>query len=161
MPLWPRVVSLLLLASVSACTVATPFSGPGNDWSTGPVDGPERVVTISITHITLKSDSAARGRFWRSVREVEAAIRDQPGLIGYAKRTELVGNEAWTVSAWESEANMLGFIRSPAHSAAMERAAGSYDMARFARISVSSGKLPLPWPEILDLLARNERNYYE
>jgi len=161
MPRWLRILTVLLLFSVTACTVATPFSGPGNGWSSGPVDGPDRPVTVSITHVTLKPDRDARGLFWRSVRDAEAAIRSQPGLIGYAKRTELLGTESWTVSAWESEANMLAFMRSPAHSAAMEQAADTYERARFARVSVPAGKLPLPWPEILELLARNERNYYE
>lgn len=151
------VASVLGLASLAACTMSTPFSGPGVHQ---PVPAEAQVV-LSVTHITLRPERERRAQFWQSVARIDAALPAQPGLIGYAKRRELFGDEAWTVTAWRDEDRLRAFVRGATHVDAMAGAVDSIVDARFARVSVPAARLPLPWREVLALLDGNARHYFE
>lgn len=109
----------------------------------------------------LRPEGHARARFWRAVRDIDLAIIEQPGLVGHAKRMELFGDQAWTVSVWQDEASLLAFVQSTAHRRAMAEAGDSFIDARFARLKVSRSSLPLPWDEVLGEFDRSGRHYFE
>lgn len=153
------VVAALLL---SACAVGTPIAGPDGS-RLAPVTGAagEVPVVVSITHITLQGDRAARSRFWDAVSAIDGQIRSQPGFIGYAKRTEVFGDESWTVSVWQDRASLSAFMRSGAHAAAMRDLTAVIGDARFARLELPRSRIPLSWDAVLAELDRNPRQYYE
>jgi heme-degrading monooxygenase HmoA len=155
---WSANKFLLLLAFclLTGCTLSTPFHyrDPAATQNVGE-------VVIGITHIVLKQDSKARATFWEAERRVDSVMLDQPGLIGYAKRLEVFGDEAWTMSAWVDSASLNAFVRSDAHQKAMADARNSYVDARFARTTIPSHRVPLSWVEVLAILERSARHYYE
>lgn len=150
------LLPVLLLCLLTACAVSTPFwtHDHAGDWRGGD-------VVVSVTHIVLKNDSQARARFWEAERLVDSSLRGQPGLIGYTKRLEVFGDEAWTMSVWADPESVNAFMRSAAHRTAMARAQDSYVDARFVRASIPGHRFPLPWDEVLTLLERSGRHYWE
>ncbi len=95
------------------------------------------------------------------MRRVDETMRTQPGLVGCAKRLEVFGDEACTVSAWKDLASLQAFVQSDAHRQAMAEARESWVDARFARASLPGRRLPPPWSELLATLDRSARHYYE
>ncbi len=145
---------------ISSCSISTPFSAP-QSWEGARSADNDREVVLSVTHITLKRDSRSKTKFWRSVRLIDEAIANNSGFIGYAKRREVFGENAWTVSAWQDASSLRAFIQSDAHRHAMEQAADTFADARFARVTVPMRRIPLSWEETLSILERNARHYYE
>jgi len=154
---WPVVLSVLILAGTAGCAVSTPFAGPG----LAPAVQARAEVVLSITHVTLSPDRTQHAAFWRSIGKIDAVLPSQPGLIAHAKRRELLGDEAWTVTAWRDEESLRAFVQSEVHTEAMATAANSFIDARFARVAVPAERLPLPWREVLAILERGARHYYE
>lgn len=142
------------MLGLSACSVALPFRQ---------VNAPEQGSTavLSVTHVTLKREQAARDVFFAAVKRVDAVMEQQPGLIGHGKRLELFGDEAWTISAWRSDEDVSAFVRSPIHRQAMQDAAGTYIDARVARIMMPAEDVPVSWQQALATLDDNARQYYE
>lgn len=146
------LAATLLSAVLGGCAIATPFR------STGAGDGSAPAV-VALTEATLGPDGAARAAFWEGVWTVERTLKDQPGLIGYSVRRELLGNRAWTMTMWQSEADLDRFVLSPAHRAAMASGRAALADTRFAQLERRSGDGPPSWAEALDALARTGQGY--
>ena len=151
----------LLYVAVSAitlggCVVATPFRGPGQDVAAGTGE-----LVLSLTQATLNDDSRARAVFWDYVDQVEASLEDQPGFVGFSKRAELFGDNAWTMTVWSDAGSLQAFVNSAPHRAAMRDAMGALADARFARVTIGRDELPVSWERALELLDRQGRQYYE
>lgn len=142
---------------LGGCVISTPFRGPGF------VDGkvtnaaPETEVVVSITHATVNRDR--RGPFDEHVDRVVKSLPAQPGLIGYAVRKELFGDEVWTMTVWRSEADRARFVASSDHRAAMAAGGSALKAVRFSRVVVPAGELPLSWDRARLLLDSQARSY--
>ncbi len=146
------LAATLLVTLLGGCAIATPFR------TTGAGDGGSHSV-VALTEATLGKDSAARGAFWDGVWAVERSLKDQPGLIGYSVRRELLGNRAWTMTVWESQADLDRFVLSPAHRAAMASGRAALTDMRFARLERRREDGPPRWTEALDVLAGAGQGY--
>ncbi|WP_144186637.1 antibiotic biosynthesis monooxygenase family protein [Elioraea rosea] len=147
------LAATLLAALVGGCAIATPFRS-----TAGGGDGGAPAV-VALTEATLGPDSAARSAFWEGVWAVERTLKDQPGLIGYSVRRELLGNRTWTMTMWETEADLDRFVLSPAHRAAMASGRAALTGTRFARLERRRGDGPPSWAEALDVLGRTREGY--
>ena len=107
------------------------------------------IVTISAT----EHRQGQRRAFFEDTRKVLADLPSQPGLLGHAFRFELIGNKAWTITAWRDMASQDAFVRSPAHRTAVRRSAQTSQNTRFVTLSRPLSSLPPRWPEILALLS--------
>ena len=147
----PHLLLLPLLAT--GCAAAQPFEGPGWDREAGltaTLDGPV-VVAATYAHIAR----GEKGAFNDHVDQIVEALEDAPeGLIGYALRGEILGDEVWTVSAWTDEDALLGFVTGEAHAAAMADAGTVLEAAAFARWTVAPEDLEIDWKG--DILPRLE-----
>ena len=147
------LVATCLLAS--GCAVSTGYRSGG---AAEAVSGTAPVY-VSITGVELVDRGRARDAFWQHLREVNAQLPEQNGLIGYSLRRELLGNAAWTMSIWEDRQAMRAFVRSPRHAAAMkEGTAGIADMA-FVTFEMEANALPLRWEDALTRLEKDGRPY--
>jgi len=142
--------------SLGGCVVATPFRGPGQDVTAGSSE-----LVLSLTQATLNDDSRARAVFWDYVDRVETSLEDQPGFVGFSKRTELFGDNAWTMTVWSDAESLQAFVESEPHRAAMRNAMGALADARFVRVTIGRDELPVTWERALELLERQGRQYYE
>ena len=154
-----RIFAALLCAiGLGGCTVSTSFQGPGFESREGITLSGTTPVVVSITHATLVDDGARRETFWRLSGEVIDSLDEQPGLVGYSVRRELLGDEAWTMTVWSEDATRRDFIAGPTHRQAMADAYESLAEARFATVEVERSDIPLSWDRALELLDTHGRN---
>ncbi|MDP3287591.1 MAG: antibiotic biosynthesis monooxygenase family protein, partial [Methyloversatilis sp.] len=137
-----------LSALAGSCALATPL--PRVD-TTAP-GKPDDAVVLVLTHIVVDGDR--REQFDRQTRRVIDRMTTQPGLIGYSARRELFGNEAWTMSVWESDAARARFVRSAVHQEAIAKSRSAIVTIRLKRLSMARKDVPRDWPGALELLAR-------
>lgn len=136
---------------LGGCSLSTPFSGPGVESS-----ATDQQLIVGVTHATLPEDRDGRALFWAHVNKVEASLPQQPGFVGFAKRAQVFGNQAWTLTFWHDEPSLLAFVRSPAHQAAIRDSATVLAGARFARFTVSADELPIDWTRALQALEQQQ-----
>ena len=147
------------LFTLFGLALATPIQGPGYEPSRGVTAQEVGRIVVAITRARVNRDRAARRAFWSYVDEVENSLVDQPGFIGFSKRRELIGNQAWTMTLWSDEASLNAFVRSPAHRAAMRSAGRLLEGASFVRFGRSVAAGPLKWSEALAQLEESGRGY--
>jgi len=158
LPAW--LSSFFAALGLSACTFATPASGPGLDGLSRSLD-PATPVIVAITHVTVEADDDARRRFWAANALVADQIKAAPGLLTHSLRRQPFGDEGWTLSVWRDTDSLLAFKRSGAHQAALTGVYDAFADARFARLRMPAGEVPKTWDEALILLEANARQYYE
>ncbi len=145
----------LLLPWLAGCAISTPYpriadapSGSGDD----------RVVLV-LTRVVV--DAGQRAEFDRQTRKVIRSMGAQPGLIGYAARRQLFGNEGWTMSVWASDEARAQFARSAVHREAIARSAPALVSVELKRLTLARKDVPADWSRALEMLADPEdlRNY--
>ena len=152
-------LTFLSLFALGGCATATPFRGPGYDPKAGvTLPGAEPVI-VAITQATLGDESDSRAVFWDHVSRVEASLGNRPGFVGYSKRAEVFGDEAWTMTVWADEASLTAFVRSDVHQAAIREVFGRLADARFARFAVEREDVPVSWDQALVRLDEENRGY--
>ena len=80
---------------------------------------------------------------------IQRQLRASRGLIGYSLRARLAVKQFWTLSAWEDEAALLGFVRASPHVEIMTTPAPYMGKTSFVRWKVKGSELPLDWDEAL------------
>lgn len=145
----PRTGLLTLLAStlLGGCALQAPV----RNVSAPPGEGGVLVLTHAVV------TDAGRGDFHRASARIASALPDQPGLVGYAVRRTLIGDEAWTLTLWKNESARAAFVASDLHRTAMATQMSALRCARFARLPWQ-GSAPT-WADALHLLDRHARTY--
>jgi quinol monooxygenase YgiN len=120
----------------------------------------ERVVLV-LTHVVV--DATQRAEFDRQNSRVLAGMRQHPGLLGYAARRQVFGNEGWTMSVWASDAARSAFVDSKVHREAIAKSLPALLTVELKRLSVARGDLPADWDAALRLLAdpAGRRSYWD
>lgn len=142
----------LLLFALPSCTLATPFRGPGYS----PSDGIDMTVAtgdsvvVAITHARL--DRAKKRLFFDEVDKIAATLDQQPGFIGSSLRFRVLGNEAWTLTAWRDEDSLLDFVVSDVHQDAIDVGRPATTLERTHHFEVPITELPIPWERALAAL---------
>lgn len=150
-----RLAALGAALGLAGCAIATPFKPAAH----APPGAGDRPAIIAVTEARLGDNRALRRAFWDHVDKVEASLPDQPGFLGFSKRTELFGDRAWTMTAWTDEDSLEAFVRSETHQRAIAAAFGALDGARFARIETTRGAMPPDWDAALRQLDQAGRAY--
>ena len=104
-------------------------------------------VTVIAARLPLRSARSLPATVawaWR----VRRALRDAPGLAGYAFAFQICGSALWTVSAWQSRTELTGFEHSGAHRGATMALRPRLRPATFAVWSCQATELPVEWPEV-------------
>lgn len=153
------IVLTFAVLGLSGCAIATPFKGPGYNSNKGVTASGAGPVTIAITQAVLKDDGMKRKSFWNQVSSVEASLANQPGLIGYSLRRELIGDNSWTLTAWVDEDSLRAFVEDVPHQDAIRDASGALMQARFVRTTLARADLPLSWTTALEILEQKGRWY--
>jgi len=157
------VLALLVLGAVLRFVpipVSYPFAGPGYDPQKGILAEGEEFI-VGLSHVIIdKSSGSDQQTFWKHVQAVGDTMGKHPGLVGASRRTLLFGQrEAWTMSVWTDEASLKAFVRSEIHREAMQQGMPAVAQARFARVSMHRGQLPLTWSRAIEILETQGRDY--
>lgn len=142
---WWRRVSVLMLSALSACTLQTPFD-PSRLRERGSASD---VLPVSVTHATL---GAERKVFYRETLRVYRSLAAQEGLLAFAIRREVFGNQVWTVTVWASAAARTQFLRSAAHQQAVRLGRAAIQSLRTCRWMLRRDQLPPDWAAVLQMI---------
>ncbi len=146
-----------LLVWLNGCAIGTP-------WPRLPAASPEQAeksVVLVLTHVAV--DTKQRREFDRQNSRVLASMGSHPGLIGYAARRQLFGDQGWTMSVWANDEARAAFVRSAVHREAIAQSMPALRTVELKRLSVARKDLPADWDQVLRMLAEPEgrRNYWE
>ncbi len=150
-----RTLAAVLAGALAGCAIATPYKTT-DAGAALPKDAP---TVVAVTLAVVSDNPAARKVFWENVWRIERALPEQPGLLGYSLRQELLGNKAWTMTAWRSEEDLRRFVASPLHRQAIDATPPALVDARFVRVARTNGQLPLRWDEALEELSKGRQRY--
>ena len=145
------VLALSWLPFLGACTISLPFKYP-EPVGTG---SPEDRLLVSVTHAKLHPDK--RAAFDEQTMVVFNAMAHHPGVVAYAIRRELFGNQVWTVSVWRDDASRMKFFMSEVHQRAIYMSEDAIETVRYKRVTIQRSELPLSWGRALALLAESEK----
>lgn len=144
----------LALPTLAGCAIATPFRTS----ETASSEAGETAI-VAITQAELGDDAQLRRAFWRNVDRVEASLARQPGFLGVSMRRRLLGDVAWTMTAWADEESLNAFVASAVHQRAIAEAFGGLAEAQFVRFEVARTDLPVDWSTALERLEAGGRGY--
>ena len=155
--LFMRLIPFVWL--LSSCTIGSPFKGPGFKSGTVTAETNNDQVIVGLTYIQTGPDDQKNDLFWNHVMQVYDSMESHKGLIGYAIRRELFGDQGWTMSVWENEQSLNDFVRSEIHQAAIKNGMPALEQTRFARLTVHKDQIPLKWEEATEILRASTREY--
>jgi len=142
-------LAALTSAFLTGCTISTPQRV--RPLAKG--DNPDAQVFVSVTGARVQSGE--RAEFDRLTRRLHTTLEGQPGLLSHSIRREVFGLQAWTLTAWSSEAARDSFFRSPMHLEAMTTSAKLLAEVRVRRLTLRRNELPLSWNRALELLEKD------
>lgn len=87
-----------------------------------------------------------RQAFHRAREAVQAALDTCPGLLRYSLQRQLFGRSFWTLTVWQDEAAMRGFVQASVHAAAMRAVPNTAEMGGRFTHWVTDDPL-VPWSE--------------
>lgn len=137
--------------------MSTPLRGPG--FANGQVTAKQDTVVVALTHVVTGKNRKANRTFWSHVWAVVETLPEQPGLVAYSVRRELLGNEGWTMTIWQDHASVAQFVASAPHQQAMREGLPALTAVTFARLDVPADDIPMPWKRAEALLAASDRSY--
>jgi hypothetical protein len=139
-----------LLSFLGGCSYTAPFR---RFESVSP--DAQVIVTLSV----VEHRKGQRKPFFEHTKRVLADLPNQSGLVGYSFRFQLIGNRAWTMTAWKDEASRVRFSKSPLHLDAVRNSSKTAQNMRFTSVTVPASSLPMSWDEAIRLLG--EASAYE
>lgn len=84
--------------TLPAFSISTPFAYPQG-----------KLLKVSdakliITHAYIRKDQS--DRFYSLSMKIAESLKNRPGLLAYSVRRQLFGNQAWTLTLWDSESSV-------------------------------------------------------
>ncbi len=142
---------------LNACAIGTGWP----NLAPVPASAANETVVLVLTHVVV--DPRRRGDFDRQNSRVLASIGQHPGLLGYAARRQVFGNQGWTMSVWANDAARSAFVNSSVHREAIAQSLPALLNVETKRMTVARKDLPADWDAVLQLLADpvGRRNYWE
>jgi hypothetical protein len=105
---------------------------------------PERQYVALLSYLPLKRGWQIPS-FLRHTVRITGQLRRSRGLVGYSLRAQLVAKRFWTLSAWEDEAALRGFVQAQPHARTMAALAPHMGETSFIRWTVRGSELPVSW----------------
>lgn len=147
----------LVSALLASCSISSPFRIPDSTRSAPPA--PDDPVIVVVTQAKVGSNIARNLQFWRQVSRVYRSLETQPGLLGYSIRRQLLGDQAWTITAWSDAAALQAFVAGGVHRQAMNEGSPALTAMSFVRAEVRYRELPLSWAAAEHILAQSGSGY--
>ena len=120
---------------------------------------PDREYVAILTYLPLTSFSILPRFFYYSAR-IQSQVKSAPGLIGYSLVAHLLAKRFWTLSVWEDEAALEGFVRQQPHRQAMISLRRYMRDSAFTRWKLNSVAVPPRWREAMEQLPKHARTEY-
>lgn len=108
-----------------------------------PIEADREYVAL-LSYLPLKAYRRIPA-FIRYARQVQGQLASTPGVAGYSVQAQFLSRRFWTLSAWESEAALVDFVRHAPHSDVMRALAGQIGKTFISKWKVKGSELPLNW----------------
>lgn len=150
------------LAELYACeepdlAIVQPLVGPGFDPETGALLEPVAdEYVLSTTQILPKPDSESQQAFFEISDGVIAQLMQTPGFLGFSLAAEPTCGFARTLTVWESEEAMYGFVSTGAHAEAMGQTFVVGVTGRVTSWTAPAEDVPPSWEEAIAKIAEVE-----
>ena len=146
--LWP----LSLLATlVMSCQIGTPFKGSGYESGKVTLEGAGETVILALTQAVF--DRSQRSNFFKQTMSVYDKRDDQPGYVAGSIRTEILGENAYTMTVWKDRKSLHDFVHSRVHLNAMYMGEPSLKQMRSIVKEIPASELPVSWSKAREYLA--------
>ena len=109
---------------------------------------PDREYLVLLSKLPLRSYRALP-RFLRLTRQVQRQLRTAPGLLGYSLLAGLWQKQFWTLSVWEDEQGLRGFVDALPHYTVMTALQPDMGETQFLRWVIPGTVYPPSWNEAL------------
>jgi hypothetical protein len=109
---------------------------------------PERQYVALLSYLPLKRGTRIPWFLIHTVR-IMGQLRGSRGLLGYSLRASLMAKRFWTLSVWEDEAALRGFVHAEPHARTMAALTPHMGEIRFTRWTIKGSELPVTWEDAL------------
>jgi hypothetical protein len=109
---------------------------------------PERQYVALLSYLPLKRGTRIPWFLLHTVR-IMGELRRSRGLLGYSLRARLMAKRFWTLSVWEDEAALNGFVHAEPHARTMAALAPHMGEIGFTRWTLKGSELPVTWEDAL------------
>lgn len=159
-PRCPVTRAAALASLLSACAVGTPVPRLTSQ-SPNHTRAAAQTLVLVLARVVLNPDKHAE--FDRQDSRVMASMGQHPGLLGYAARKQLFGNEGWTMSVWADDEAHAAFVRSPVQQEAIANGMSALVSVDLKRMTLQRGDPSTDWDAVLRLLPdpAGRRNHWE
>ncbi len=148
-------IKIIFILSILNCRISTPFLISKDSKS-----DPEKNVIVSITYAQIGDNSNKNKSFWKNVGLIKDNSKENSGLIGISISKKIFGNEAWTMTVWETEEDLENFIISKRHSKAIDESEEALAISKFARLKMKRKEIPLAWEKAVNILAEQKERFH-
>ena len=108
---------------------------------------PQREYLTLISYLPLKS-LWKLPKFLLFTRANQTQLMESRGLIGYSFLAHFLQGRFWTLSVWEDEGALMGFVRTGVHKQTMEGLRGHLGATKFVKWKISGSALPPSWQSL-------------
>jgi hypothetical protein len=137
------------------------------DFESAPLAGPAVVegalppgdYLISTTYLQLRQEPEAQRRFGQLMQPIMAELAARPGLLAISVGSSRACGVARTLSVWQDDIAMLGFVGSAAHGAAV---ASVQEVSRGGSLVThwAGNETQASWPAAAEHAGRDEGPFY-
>ena len=128
---------------------------PTMPWKTFIPPSPGGEYLVMASSLPLKR-YLATPRFVRYVMAIRNQLAGADGLVGYSLRAEPLARRYWTLSVWEGEEALRGFMGSVPHVEIMRKLGPEMGDTKFIRWTVPGSEAEVSWREALERLDGHE-----
>ena len=125
---------------------------PTVSWRSFARAAPERDYLALLTYLPLHS-AWRIPRLILETRRIISQLRESPGLVGYSLRAQPMAKRFWTLSVWEDEASLQGFVHARPHTRTMTVLAPHMGSTRFLRWTIKGAQVPPSWDDAVSRLS--------
>jgi heme-degrading monooxygenase HmoA len=138
---------VVAFVALSGCEVARPFEGPG--FKDGKVTSKhEGKFVASSTLVNIKDDSKSKEVFDKHMAVLSEKLEDQPGLVGVSLSFVVGSTDDYrTLAVWETEEDMLAWVTSEEHAAAMAEMVDYTEDGAVVSWEIEKDEIPPTWDE--------------
>jgi quinol monooxygenase YgiN len=108
---------------------------------------PDKEYAVIATRFGV-TDRRRMPQIFSAAQTLISGFASTPGLVGYSLRPDVLDNSLWTLSAWESRAELHQFVGGPAHGLVVERTVDWMQSSRFVSWTSRGSDLPSSWKPV-------------
>ena len=127
---------------------------PATSWKSFGRAEPAQQYLVLLSFLPLKQGWRVPWFLFHTGRIVNQLKRSR-GLLGYSLLAQPLARRFWTLSVWEDESALRGFVEAQPHARTIAMMAPHMDTTKFVRWTVKGSEIPPSWDDALRRWARD------